>query len=97
MAACCSTLSRAQFLEQKLKNFRAFVSPLCLTDDQKARLTEYDSVESVMPFLLQLVALKRSGTLAATLDSFAEDLKGDAAWRAKLGRYADMFCDVLTS
>ena len=97
MAACCSALSRAQFLEQKLKNFRDFVSPLCVTEEQKGRLTEYDSLDRVMPFLLQLVALRKSGALASTLDSFAEDLKGDDAWRVKLGRYADMFCDVLTS
>lgn len=100
---CCSTaattISRKSFLEQKLKNFRAFLEPLCTTDAQKARLAEYNDVDSVMPFLLQALTLKTAGTLTIAINSFAAEFTPpDAeAFRTKVERYINMFCDVLTS
>jgi hypothetical protein len=100
---CCSTaasaISRKAFLEQKLKNFRVFLEPLCITDAQKARLAEYNDVNSVMPFLLQALALRTAGTLTTAINSFvAEFTPPDAkAFRTKVERYVNMFCDVLTS
>ena len=102
---CCSTaphpatVSRKAFLEQKLKNFRAFLEPLCVTDAQKARLAEYSDIESVMPFLLQALALRTAGTLPAAISSFTAEFTApdQPAFHAKVERYISMFCDVLTS
>ena len=98
---CCTpaTVSRKDFLEQKLKNFRAFLEPLCVTEAQKARLAEYNDVEAVMPFLLQALALRTAGTLPAAVNTFTAEFTApdQAAFHSKVERYINMFCDVLTS
>ena len=102
---CCSTaatakpVSRKAFLEQKLKNFQAYLEPLCTTEKQKARLAEYNDVDYVMPFLLQAVALKTAGTLPEAVRAFTAEFSppDPEAFHAKVERYINMFCEVLTS
>lgn len=99
--SCCQPQSRREFLTTKLTNFRNYLETYCTTDELKARLTEFKDLDSVMPFLLQAVALKHVGQLEATVDTLcdafpvASDDRG--AFRKKIGRYMDMFVDVLTS
>jgi hypothetical protein len=101
---CCSSAqkppSRAEFLAQKLKNFQAYLEPLCSSDAQKAKVKEYATVDAAMPFLLQALALRSAGGLDSAIETFtAEEWKVDdvAAFKAKVGRYINMFCDVLST
>jgi len=88
-------------MQQKLQNFHAYLAPFCTTEEQKARLDKYRDMDAVLPFLLQAIALKKAGTLTAMLDSYIAEFDiAEAereAVRAKVGRYIDMFCDVLIS
>jgi hypothetical protein len=100
MDCCGKPQSRAAFLEEKLKNFRAYVLPYCDTKEKKERLAEFGSVEAITPFLLQAVALRQAGTLDQAVDAFASEFRNapePEAFKAKVRRYVDMFCDVLTS
>jgi len=84
-----------------LANFRAYLAPYCTTEELKQRLTEYTGVDSVMPFLLQAIALKQVGQLDSSIQSFCDAFPVPAeeveAFRVKVGRYMNMFVDVLTS
>lgn len=95
----CCTPSKADFLEQKLKNFRAFLEPFVKTPEQKEKLVPYKDMNSVMPLLFQALALRKASpdSLQATLDSMARELDMDAEAQKKLRRYMDMFCDVIIS
>lgn len=101
--SCCSTTpapTRAEFLDQKLKNFRAFVAPHCATPAAQDHLKTYSSIEAAMPLLLKAVAAERLGQSDALVDKFCESLTIDAkdlpAFREKAKRYLAMFCEVLT-
>jgi cytochrome P450 len=89
------------FLEQKLRNFRAFIEPHCATEQQKAKLKQYDSLDAVMPFLLQAVAAEKLGQTDALVAKFCDGFQVDAEtlppFRAKVRRYLDMFREVLTT
>ena len=102
MSCCAPTpLTATAFLEQKLKNFRAFVEPHCTSPDMKAALTQYDSVDAVMPFLLKVLAAEKLGQSELLLDKFCEGFSveeaGRVAFRAKVKRYLDMFREVLST
>lgn len=101
---CCSGVkTRAEFLSQKLENFKAFLEPFCVTEAQRARLAEYANLDTAMPFILQGVALRSAGAslpVEAFVSEFSLDGRSDAdknAFRTKVERYLTMFCDVLTS
>jgi hypothetical protein len=102
---CCSgvTTSRAEFLTLKLSNFKAYLEPFCATEDQKATLHEYATLEAAMPFILQAVALRSAGAplpVEAFVSKFSLEDKSQAdraAFANKVERYINMFCDVLTS
>jgi hypothetical protein len=93
--SCCETVSRKDFMEQKLKNFRAFLEPHCTTEELKAYLAKFSDLDSVMPYLLQCVVLHKAGQLEATVDQFCTSLPGNEV-TAKVKRYLNMFVDVLT-
>jgi len=96
--SCCETLSRRDFLEAKLSNFKAYLEPFCTTEELKSKLTEYSSLDTVMPFLTQAIALKHVGQLETSVQTFCDAFPGaDEAFRTKVGRYMNMFVDVLTS
>ncbi len=93
-------MSRAVFLEEKLKNFRAYVAPHCDTKEKQQRLADFASVDAVMPYLLQAVALRQAGTLEQAVEGFTAEFVNvpePEAFKSKVRRYIDMFCDVLTS
>ena len=96
--SCCQQ-SRKDFLTAKLSNFKAYLEAHCGTEEEKTALASFATVDAVMPYLLQAVALQKAGRLseatAALADHFTKD--ADAAFHAKVGRYITMFCDVLTS
>ena len=99
--SCCSETrdTKHAFLTQKLSNFRALVQPLCTTDRQKAALETFQTVESVMPYLLQLLALKRLGPggVEPLVNTFLAEFPGAPdEFKTKVGLYVDMFCDVLS-
>ena len=101
--SCCEPANAKTFLEAKLKNFRAFLEPHCSTAELKAKLAEYKDLDTVMPYLSQLVALAKVGHDAAintAVESFLAQLpalRDDEAFVSKLRRYMEMFVDVLTS
>ena len=98
--SCCSQMTRKEFLEGKLQNFRAFLTPFCTTDKNKARLEGFKNLDSVMPYLLQAAALSKAGNgaEAAAVEAFCAEFPGaDDAFRQKVARYLSMFSDVLTS
>jgi hypothetical protein len=93
-------LTRVKFLEEKLRNFRAFLEPHCGADvELKARLATYNDLDAVMPFLLQAVAAVKAGQREAVLSAFCDPFgpAADAAFRAKVQRYLDMFVEVLAT
>jgi hypothetical protein len=96
--SCCQQ-SRKDFLTTKLGNFKAYLEAHCGTEEEKTALASFASVDAVMPYLLQAVALQRAGKLdeatAALVTHFTKD--ADAAFHTKVGRYITMFCEVLTS
>ena len=95
---CCSQLTRKEFLETKLRNFKAYVEPFCISETTRARLNSFQDLDTVMPYLLQAVALSRAGQLDAAVDSFcAEFPEAPQEFRVKISRYLSMFVDVLTS
>jgi hypothetical protein len=67
----------------------------------KAALTQYDSVDAVMPFLLKVLAAEKLGQSELLLDKFCEGFSveeaGRVAFRAKVKRYLDMFREVLST
>ena len=101
--SCCADPqpSRAQFLQQKLNNFRAFVEPFCTDDKHRTRMQEFSSLDAVMPFLLQALALKKAGALEPALEKLTQefapfkDTEAEVAFKSKVHRYVAMFCDVL--
>ncbi len=100
--SCCSEptnqKTKAMFLEEKLKNFKVFLEPYCSTAEAKSAIKTYDSLEAVMPFLLQAVAASRMSQTEALVTRFCEAFPtADDAFRVKVGRYFAMFCDVLTT
>lgn len=98
--SCCEALSRRDFLEQKIKNFRAFLEPHCSTEELKAHLSRFADLDSVMPYLLQCVVLHKAGQLAPIINTFCEKLPASPdldAVREKVHRYMCMFVDVLTT
>ena len=98
--SCCQPTERKAFLEEKLKNFRAYLEPHCTSDEHKAYLTKFKDIDSVMPYLLQCVVLSKAGQLDATVEEFCHTLPASAessAVVAKVKRYMNMFVDVLTS
>ena len=102
--SCCaeSQPSRAEFLHQKLQNFRAFIEPFCTQEKNKTRLQEFSSLDAIMPFLLQALALKKAGVLEPALERFTQEFAPftegqEEAFRAKINRYVTMFCDVLAT
>ena len=101
MSCCDKTESKQEFLEQKLKNFRAFVEPYCLTELQKDTLAQYSSLEAVMPSLIKAIAAQRIGQSEALLNQFCAGFSMESeeavAFRAKVKRYFDMFVEVLTT
>jgi hypothetical protein len=99
MECCSGAPTRAQFLAAKLKNFQAYLEPLCSNDEQRARVKEYATVDAAMPFLLQALALRSAGGLDGAIETFTAEWKVDdvAAFKVKVGRYINMFCDVLST
>ena len=99
--SCCEPQSRKDFLSNKLANFRTYLAPYCTTEELKQRLAEYNDMDSVMPFLLQAIALKQVGQLDTSVQSFCDAFpvptEDAEAFRTKVGRYMKMFVDVLTS
>ena len=103
--SCCAPTdpqTTTAFLEQKLKNFRAFVEPHCSTDEMKAMLSQYDSMVSVMPFLIKAITAEKLGQTELLLDKFCEGfttIKPEElpAFRAKVKRYLEMFREVITT
>lgn len=103
--SCCAEAqpSRAEFLKQKLANFKNFVEPYCTLDKHKARLQEFTNVDAVMPFLLQALALKKAGALEPALLQFTEEFapfkddEVELAFKTKVQRYVAMFCDILVA
>lgn len=101
---CCSgvrTTSRAEFLTQKLNNFKAYLEPFCVTESLKSKLLQYATLEAAMPFMLQAVALRSAGA-PLPVEAFVSEFslgegKDKAAFATKVERYFNMFCDVLTS
>lgn len=102
--SCCEVAvpqTTQVFLEQKLRNFRAFVEPHCVTEQQKASLKQYDSLDAVMPFLIKAVAAEKLGQTETVVAKFCEGFQLDATalppFRAKVLRYVTMFREVLTT
>lgn len=96
--SCCQP-TRAEFLATKLTNFRLFLESACETEDEKAKLIMFSSTDSAMPYLLHALSLRQSGTLDASIETMCKNLmkKEVPGFREKLGRYINMFCDVISS
>jgi hypothetical protein len=98
---CCSPISRKDFLDTKLANFRAFIEPHCTTGELKERYEEFKTLDAVMPYLLQCVVVSKAGQLDSAVEAFCAqfpaEVSKDEAFRTKLRRYFAMFVEVLTS
>jgi hypothetical protein len=100
---CCETPTAPQptkleFLEQKLRNFRAYLEPFATTDAVKAQLNQFQSVQDVLPFLAQLLPVYKAGQLTSVVDTFAAEFPGaDDAFKAKVARYLECFAETLAA
>lgn len=87
-------------MTQKLRNFRAYLEPHCVTPDLKKNLETYNSLTAVMPWLYQAVAIVRAGQIEAAVNKFC-DAFGDAGktdeFRTRIRRTLQMFADVMLS
>jgi hypothetical protein len=98
--SCCSTTTKEEFLQQKLKNFKAYLEPFHLTDEQRSQLNAMTTVNDALPFLLQVKALRATGGLNNMVDTYCHTVRGLSpedlnGLRAKVLRYMEMFCDLL--
>ena len=86
-------------MEAKLRNFRAYIEPLCVSEQQKALFATFKDVSSLTPYLLQALSLRAAGQLEKAIDELCKGFAAEdpAAFRVKVGRYITMFCDVMTS
>ncbi len=83
--SCCEPQSRKDFLNSKLANFRMYLAPYCTTEELKQRLTEYNNMDTVMPFLLQAIALKQVGQLDTSVQSFCDAFPVPTEWPVGTG------------
>lgn len=103
MPSCCDDKqTKREFLEEKLKNFKAFLEPYCSKDEHKKQLSSFQSLEEALPFMNQaaMVRATSEAQLDIQLDAYCSALLGakdDKAFRVKVGRYVNMFCDLITS
>jgi len=76
---------------------------MCQTDEQRKLLESYATLDSVMPFIFQGLALRKTGNgLGSAVDTFVANFpslgEGEAVdVKVKVGRYFNMFCDVMGS
>ena len=100
MSCCPTTMSKQEFIEQKLKNLKAFLTPYCSTPELLKNVEVYNSVESVMPWLYQANAMVRVGQIEALVNKFCEAF-GEAGkteeFRTRIRRTLQMFADVLSA
>jgi len=93
-------MSKQEFIEQKLKNLKAFLTPYCTTPELLKNVEVYNSVESVMPWLYQANAMVRVGQIEALVSKFCEAF-GEAGkteeFRTRIRRTLQMFADVLSA
>ena len=98
--ACCQGLDRDAFLQQKLKNFKAYAEPFC-TEEGRAQLTLFSTVTDLAPFVQKakacLLGLGQEA-LDTQLDTLCDTMareKATPAFREKVGRYVAMFCELM--
>ena len=98
MSCCEQTPTKKEFLESKLKNFRAFLEPHCGTELLKQRLASLQTLEDVMPFAIQATAMSKAGQGDALVSQFCAEF-GEVSdeFRSRVGRYLALFVEVLGS
>lgn len=104
--ACCESKNEAptvprtkmDFLEEKLKNFRTFLGTHATTPELQKELTQFATVEEVLPFLAQLIPLYKAGQMDLIIKGFSDKFgTTDEAFKTKVGRYIECFCETMTS
>jgi hypothetical protein len=100
--SCCTETpmmpTKKEFLESKLKNFRAFLEPHCTTDPLKQRLASLQTIEDVMPYVLQVTAMSKAGQSELLVEQFCSEFGNiNEEFRHKVRRYLEMFVTVLGS
>ena len=81
-----------------MKNFRAFLTEYAKTEETKAKLTQWSSVNEVLPYLAQLIPIYKAGKSDLIVKGFCDEFgTQDDAFKTKVGRYVEMFCEVLLS
>ena len=99
MGDCCQTPpTKEAFLKEKLKNFRNFLEPHCGTPELKEKLAAYNSLEAVLPWIYQAVAIVRAGQTEAAVAKFCEAFGAAGQtdeFRTRIRRTLQMFADVL--
>ena len=100
--ACCEVATdREAFLQQKLKNFKAYVEPFCSPEGKAQLHLLSGSLDDLMPFVLKAKACALSlgqEALDKQIDALCETMtKGTVtpAFREKVGRYVAMFCELM--
>lgn len=104
MATCCNpaakSLTKEEFIKQKLENFRAFLEPHCTTPDLQEKLKTYNSINSVLPWLYQAATIVRAGQIEPAVTKFCEAFGAVGQtedFRTRIRRTLQMFADIMLS
>ena len=101
--ACCnkSETTQAEFLIQKGKNFKEFIMKYKPDAEVVEYMGKFDEKNILSSVLTLLVPLKATGTQESSINELLSKLTIPAtevnAVKDKIGRYFDMFVDVILS
>ena len=86
MRECC--MSKEDFINSKLKNFVAYLTPFATTDTARAGLVKFSTLHDTAPLFVQLNAIGVESAVAKVCDAFP------ASDKARVGAYMAMFHDL---
>ena len=99
--ACCNKTTQAEFLIQKGKNFKEFIMKYKPDAEVLDYMGKFDEKNILSSVLTLLVPLKATGTQETAINELLSKLTIPAneveAVKDKIGRYFDMFVEVVIS
>ena len=95
-AAVSIPKTKTAFIEEKLRNFQKYLSDFAKTPELQKELTQFDSVEQVLPYLATLIPIYKAGKMDVIVKGFCDKFETtDEAFKVKCSRYVECFCETL--
>jgi len=101
--SCCEIAptvpkTKAHFISEKLKNFQTFLLGYATTPELKAEVGQFERVEQVLPYLATLVPIYKAGKMDLIVKGFCDKFEtSDEAFKTKVARYVECFCETLVA